>query len=328
VDNLTHTLVGAALGEAGLKRRTGLGMATLMIAANLPDVDVLSIPFTDSLAFRRGWTHGPLALVVLPVLLAVAVVGWDRLQTRRGSRPPDRLPVRPAQVLLLAVVGTLSHPFLDWLNTYGIRLAMPFSHEWFYGDAIFIIDPWIWAALGLSLVLARRRARRAAVSGMRTAGLGLGVVVVYVALMIAGSRAAECAALGGVGVHRRGPVERLMAGPVPINPLQRQLIFDTGEEYGFGRLSWTPRAEVELEAAALPKRLGHPAVRRALGHDEIQGFLYWSRFPFFEVDEHPDRFEVHVGDARFSRTARGAWPARSVEIERPALPAAARAGAR
>ena len=55
MDNVCHTLVGAAFGEAGLKRRTRFGGATLMIAANLPDLDVLVFT-TDvpSVAFRRG----------------------------------------------------------------------------------------------------------------------------------------------------------------------------------------------------------------------------------------------------------------------------------
>ena len=40
MDNLCHTLVGAALAQAGPGRRTRYGLATAMIAANLPDVDV------------------------------------------------------------------------------------------------------------------------------------------------------------------------------------------------------------------------------------------------------------------------------------------------
>ena len=62
MDNLCHTLVGAAIGHAGLRRTTRLASATLMIAANLPDLDVLVLA-TDmpSVAFRRGWTHGVLA---------------------------------------------------------------------------------------------------------------------------------------------------------------------------------------------------------------------------------------------------------------------------
>ena len=69
MDNLCHTLIGAALGDAGLKRRTRFGSATLMIASNLPDLDVLVFATgTPSVAFRRGWTHGILADALLPPL--------------------------------------------------------------------------------------------------------------------------------------------------------------------------------------------------------------------------------------------------------------------
>ena len=65
MDNLCHTLVGAAIGEAGLKQRTRYGNATLMIAANLPDLDVLSfLTGVNPISFRRGWTHGVLAQFV------------------------------------------------------------------------------------------------------------------------------------------------------------------------------------------------------------------------------------------------------------------------
>ncbi len=30
---------------------------------------------------------------------------------------------------------------MDWLNSYGVRLLMPFSNRWFYGDALYIVDP-------------------------------------------------------------------------------------------------------------------------------------------------------------------------------------------
>ena len=40
MDNLTHSLVGWALAETGLKRRTRLGTAACVLAANMPDIDV------------------------------------------------------------------------------------------------------------------------------------------------------------------------------------------------------------------------------------------------------------------------------------------------
>jgi inner membrane protein len=57
----------------------------------------------------------------------------------------------------LAALAVLSHPALDWLNSYGIRLLMPFSGRWFYGDAAFIVDPWMWVLPGAAVALATSR---------------------------------------------------------------------------------------------------------------------------------------------------------------------------
>src|SRR5688500_7788088 len=113
VDNICHTLVGAAFGEAGLKRQTRFGNATLMVAANLPDLDVLVFA-TDlpSVAFRRGWTHGTLAQALLPVALTAVMLGVSRMFPTRGDEPP----ARARGLLLLAYIGVLSHVALDLLN--------------------------------------------------------------------------------------------------------------------------------------------------------------------------------------------------------------------
>lgn len=148
MDNLTHTLVGAAIARAGPTRLTPLATTTTVIAANAPDVDVLAFvqgPYF-ALAFRRGITHGWPGVVVLTLLVAGGVLAWDRWIRRK--RRPDGSPVRPGPVLLLACIGVASHPALDWLNSYGVRWAMPVSPAWSYGDTLFIIDPWIWLTLG------------------------------------------------------------------------------------------------------------------------------------------------------------------------------------
>ena len=31
---------------------------------------------------------------------------------------------------------------------------MPFSDRWFYGDTLFIVDPWLWLILGGAVMLA------------------------------------------------------------------------------------------------------------------------------------------------------------------------------
>ena len=158
MDNLTHSLVGALLGQAGLKRKTGLAMPALIIGANLPDVDAscyLWLTGSEPLAFRRGITHGPPAWLLLPLVLAAILWGWDRGRRSAAKRPEARLPVRFGWLYALAFIACLTHPALDWMNSYGIRLLEPFSQRWFYGDVLFIIDPWLWALHGLRhLVLA------------------------------------------------------------------------------------------------------------------------------------------------------------------------------
>ena len=92
MDNLTHSLAGAVLGQMGLKRRTGLAMPALIIGANLPDIDAIATVFgTQSLAMRRGLTHGPIALLILPVLLTGALLLWARWRPNAARwMPPPR----------------------------------------------------------------------------------------------------------------------------------------------------------------------------------------------------------------------------------------------
>ena len=155
MDNLTHSLVGAVMGQAGLKKKTGLAMPALIIGANLPDVDAACffwLEGAEHLGFRRGITHGPPALVLLPLILAGLLWAFDRWQDKRGKRPEGRLPVHFGWLYALSFIGCLSHPLLDWLNVYGIRFFEPFSSQWFYGDTLFIIDVWLWGLLAITLL--------------------------------------------------------------------------------------------------------------------------------------------------------------------------------
>jgi inner membrane protein len=166
VDNLTHSLVGAALARSGLDRTTPLATATLVLAANAPDVDVLAFTQGEwfALASRRGITHGVPAMLVLPFAVGAAMAGWDRFVRRSRFRSPDAPPARFGALLLLSFIGVLTHPVLDWMNTYGMRWWLPFDGSWSYGDALFIIDPWLWLMLGGAAVLG------AALTGRGTAG--------------------------------------------------------------------------------------------------------------------------------------------------------------
>lgn len=309
MDNIAHTLVGVALGETGLKQRSGLGMAALAIGANLPDLDVLAIPFGANLTFRRGWTHGPIAWAVLPVALAAVLVAWDRWQGRRGTRPPARAPVRAGALLLLAGAGVLSHPFLDWLNSYGVRLLMPFSERWFYGDSIFIVDPWIWLVLAAGVWLARRAPSVSRSSHVAAASLLL--VAAYIAAMIGGTAAARRMVHDHVMQSEGIAPQRMMAGPVPLVPWRRELILDMGDRYRTGSLDFLAHPAVTIDPGWVMKGAG-PSIDAARAQRGVRDFLYWSRFPVFTVEPRGDSAVVTVGDMRFRRRGAGSFRVQAV----------------
>jgi inner membrane protein len=320
LDNLAHSLAGAALGEAGLKQKTGLGMATLIIAANLPDVDAFGLFFGENLAWRRGWTHGPIAMLVLPPLLVGAMVLFDRWQGRRGTRPGGRLPVHVGWLFALAYIGWVSHPLLDFMNTYGIRLLMPFSDRWFYGDTLFIIDVWLWTALGLGVWLSGRRRRRGASHPGAPALISLFLTSVYTIAMGASSLVAERITREAAEAQGHGPVRTVVASPVPVNPFRREVVFGTDDAYGFGILSWTPSPRLQLEPNLTARNMDDPAIAEARKVKAVADFLYWSRLPFAKVERRADGTIVTISDARYSTGAAAGQFTRTLRLPAGAVP--------
>ena len=210
LDNLTHALLGAAISKAGAERTTPLATATLVVAANAPDIDMFSYAKGEyfALSFRRGITHGWPALLVLPFLVAGIMLAWDRWVRRR--RDSEAAPARAGPILALSALGLLTHPALDWMNTYGMRWGLPFDGSWSYGDALFIIDPWIWVTLGGAVFLSSRPGRLGLISWGAIAALMSPLVILGV-----GSLMAALWMLGFVAIV----VLRFRGGPyIPLQP--------------------------------------------------------------------------------------------------------------
>ncbi len=155
MDNVTHGLAGLLLADitiAAVERRTGQATprgfrraAVLLgiVAAEFPDADllysgdVLGMGKLGYLLHHRGHTH----TVVFAIVIALVLWGIVLLLRRESRAAPERFPL-----LALAMAGTLSHLLLDFTNSYGVHPFWPVDNRWFYGDAIFIIEPWLWIA--------------------------------------------------------------------------------------------------------------------------------------------------------------------------------------
>lgn len=318
MDNVTHTLIGASLAATGLRRRSRYAAAAMMIGANIPDVDVIAVPLGHSVEWRRGITHGVAALAVWPFVLTGAILLWHRLRGAGAGRrsPPDdaateRPPVRTSQLLLVSALAVLTHPVFDWMNSYGMRWLMPFDGTWFYGDTLFIVDPWLLATLGVGVWLSRRRRRAGADRPWRPARIAVTVAAAYTAVMMSLNAVAERSVTRTLAPSAAGAPVRLMVAPTPGNPVKWDFVADRGTYY--------ERGVVRIGTRRLERRdsvrvgLDDPRARRAARDPRAAGFLDWSRWPVYRVDDSSG--VVQIIDVRYaSPDSRGSWASVAVPL--------------
>lgn len=330
MDPVAHTLVGAALAETGLKKLSRHATATLLIGANLPDVDVVANLWGSDAAlyFRRGWTHGVLALAILPLLLAAGVWLWHRW---RGHRNPSGPPLRMGAIVVLSFLAVWSHPLLDWLNTYGIRLLMPLDDRWFYGDTLFIVDPWMWLLAAAGVVLARSGSYSAIAGWIALAAVTTGVVVLtgvaaltvkivwlfglavivvlrwlkpasafrllVTRLSFAALTLYTCMAYGLARVAESTVVaahptpSEVQANPVPGQPATHRMVMVYDDHYQV----IMPDGDI----IKVPRQKPNEIVLTAMKEDEVKGFVNWMRYPYWQVEETRHSWIVTFRDLRY-----------------------------
>jgi inner membrane protein len=301
VDNLTHTLVGVMLSRVGLNRAAPRATLALVLAANIPDSDVATAwgGALEYLNHHRGFTH---AVAGVPLMAALVTLVM-RLLWRREKFPWGR-------TYGVALAGVATHPLLDLLNTYGVRLGEPFSARWYSWDLLHIVDLWLW--IGMVFCMAAALMGRlisgeigaAPGSGRGWAAAGLAFVLVW-----CGARAAlhhramqmlEAHAYGADGARR--PPVRVAAFPGPTNPFLWRGLVETEEFFQLlevdvrkpldptrGELYYKPEPSPELEAARRTRT--------------AQDFGRFARYPLTRVEGR----EVKFTDFRFQRERRDAF---------------------
>src|SRR5690242_18151121 len=141
MDQLTHSATGLFLSRAGLDRFTPYAGLILILAANAPDMDIVSAAggSLNYVHYHRHLTH---SIALLPLVALVPVLAV-RLFARK--------PLRWAGAYCISAIGVASHLALDTTNIYGVRLLLPFSAHWFHLDVTSVIDVWIWVVILLAL---------------------------------------------------------------------------------------------------------------------------------------------------------------------------------
>jgi inner membrane protein len=299
MDPLTHTVTGLFLSRAGLKRWTPLATPILMLAANAPDIDIVTAAggSVNYLHYHRHLTHSLLAMPVmalLPVLLVRAVA---------------RKPIHWLGAFFVALIAVASHLLLDLTNVYGVRLLLPFAPQWQRLDLTAVVDLWIWGVLLLGVIgpLIARLVGSEISSGTtreRHHGRGLAILGLSFLLIYNCGRGVlhtrAVASLDSRIYHEATPI-RVAALPDPANPLKWKGLVETSDFYAVADLNLLAEFD-PTRATVFHKPEPDPALDVARQTATFVEFLRFSQFPLWRISpvSEPENGKlVEVLDLRF-----------------------------
>ncbi len=153
MDNLAHSLVGLTSAKAGLDRLSPYATIVCLASANAADADFLTLFFGDRwtlLQHHRGITHSIVGTIAIGLFIPVLVFAIERIVAKLRNH---KARIRFRGILIASFIAAATHPLMDWTNNYGVRPLLPWSGRWFYGDLVFIVDPYIWLVLGGAMFL-------------------------------------------------------------------------------------------------------------------------------------------------------------------------------
>ena len=306
MDNLTHTLTAVALSHAGLHRKTRFATLTLIVAANLPDIDIVSRYWGSAsyLKYHRGITHS-----ILGVSLLALLVGCAAYSLGRKMKPKSAPPLSLAWLLILAWIGTASHLLLDFTNSYGVRPFLPFSSRWFAWDIMYIFDPLLLLLLCLGLGLPTLLRMVSEEVGSRKtrpawgAVFSLCVLVCYWGLRDVAHRRI----LGYLDAHTYEDQNPLHVGafPTPVNPFAWTGVLETDTTYEVLPANALENDVDPRAALRFHKPPDSPALESALKSRTARIFMDFARFPWAQTDQSEDGFDVQIRDLRFATSSGG-----------------------
>lgn len=287
MENLTHSLVGLAAAKAGLERLSPGATALCIVAANAPDADVVTTIWGRwfYLHHHRGITHSIVGVIALALALPLLFYGVEKLFALiRGK--PSRFRLRG--LLIASLLAMATHPVLDWTNNYGVRPFLPWSGQWYYGDLVFIVDPWLWLMLGGACFLLTARGWLR-ISFWAVLGLALTAAIILLPLRAGGPpiplfvQAAWVVGVVALLIARLSHVEKRWGRRIAVAALSLVLVY--WGALGFmhsralnqaGRLAGdfaASRGETVTRMAAMPS-LADPTMWRCVAETDSATFLF------------------------------------------------------
>ena len=301
MENLTHTLTGILLAQAGLRRWTPRATAIIVVASNLPDIDILSAGSAiNYLTYHRHITHSLPAAPVMAALAVLLVEGAYRIRRRTTE------PLRWGPAFSVALIATLAHHALDMTNAYGMRLWLPFDDSWSGWDLLFIVDPWVWGILLLAILAppalrfvlpALRFALPRFAARSQFAWAGLGILIAYIGVRaVLHDRAINALE----SLANQATVRRVAAFPFPLEFFRWSGLIETDRDFRVFTID-ARTAQPVSEAEHIPKAADTEVLRKARAVPLAREYLRFAQYAHAEVTPLTDGYKVQFSDFRFRR---------------------------
>ncbi len=293
--NSTHTLIGLAVARTGFDEWVPRAAITAVIASNLPDIDLVTDLYgvPSYLEYHRGITHSFIGILVLSLLLAGVMYIFTKAFWR---------------TFVVALAAMATHPLLDYANTYGLRPFLPFDGTWYYGDALFMIDPILDVLLLIGVLTGQffRKVRSV------TAVSALVVAVLYIGNQVALRNEAQ--AHLDTFTAKVVKLERSAVLPRMLDPWTWDGIVETKDAIFKVRID--SDQGVGEEVARIPKQPDTKMASQAIVAPSASALLGFARFPVIDIEGLPTGYRVTFMDFRFYNEHNRTALAAQIELDR------------
>ena len=265
MDSLSQLVLGAAIGEAVMGRRTAVWKAALWggIAGTLPDLDVFYDlgDAVSNMTYHRSATHSLIMLTLFAPLLA-ALSAWLHKERALFKR-----------WLLAMWLALVTHPLLDAFTIYGTQLLWPIT-EYPYGiGSMFIIDPLYTLPLLVGVIVALSRKQ---FSGLRWNLLTLGISCVYLVWSVVAQMQVERIVRAQLGA---GAI--FFVTPTPLNTVAWRIVVKEENSYSEGFYSF-----FDADQKIAFERFAHqPALINDLTDNWAAKRMAWFTHGFYSLRE-------------------------------------------
>ena len=284
--------MGAAVGEAVLGRKIGnKAMLYGAIAGTIPDLDVISSFFTDTvtaLEIHRGFTHSIFFSVLFAPICAFIITRYDRYKN-----------IKDWSWLFFWVF--ITHPILDAQTTWGTQLFWPLDIRLAFKN-VFVIDPLYTLPFLVFLILAMRQKKEAKKRRFyNNLGLLISSIYLILTLVLKGFAYQEFSEeLAAQNI----PYKTLNTKPTPLNTILWSANIETERSFLIGYSSFLDTSAIQF--SRYPKNhyllgdlVDHPKVKRMVAIskgfytvNKLNNVLYFNdlRFGLLSIQPNSENF--------------------------------------